>query len=55
MVLGEVSMPRRPAYLDHNRAKASALTVDAGAGGVVWTFYLLSIIFLLSPSLWETT
>ena len=25
-----------------------------GAGGVVWTFLLLSIISYLSPSLWET-
>ena len=44
-------MPGLPAYLDHNRTKASALTVDAGAGGVVWTLFLSSIIFLLSPSL----
>ena len=26
-----------------------------GAGGVVWTFLLSSILFPLSPSLWETT
>ena len=25
-----------------------------GAGGVVWTFFLSTIMSLLSPSLWET-
>ena len=52
MVLGKLPVPGRPTNLDYSRARASALTV--GAGGVVWTFFLSSIISLLSPSLWET-
>ena len=36
---------------DYSRARAYCTAV--GAGGVVWTF-LLSILFPLSPSLWET-
>ena len=38
--------------LDYSRARATALSVDAG--GVVWTFLLSSMLFPLSPSLWET-
>ena len=39
MVLGKLPVPGCLAYLDHERAKASALAV--GAGGVVWTFFSL--------------
>ena len=47
MVLGKLPVPERPANLDHGKARASALAV--GAGWVVWTFFLSSIISLLSP------
>ena len=30
------------------------IALAVGAGGVVWTFLLTSILSLLSPSLWET-
>ena len=49
MVLGKLSVLGHPTNLDCS----SALAV--GAGGVVWTFFLSSIISLLSSSLWEMT
>ena len=52
MVLGKLPVPGRPATLNYSRAKTSVLA--EGASGIVWTFFLSSIISLLSPSLWET-
>ena len=52
MVLGELSVPGRPTILITVGQGPIALAV--GAGGVVWTFLLSSILSLLSPSLWET-
>ena len=43
MVLGKLPVPGRPTNLDNSRARA-ALAV--GAGGVVWPFFLSSIISL---------
>ena len=39
---GAVSVPRCPTNLDYGRAKA--YTPCSRCGGVVWTFFLLSII-----------
>ena len=50
MVIGNFSVPGRPANLDNIRARASALAV--GAGGSCLDIFLSSIISLLSPSLW---
>ena len=49
MVLGKLPVPGRPTILITVGQGPNALAV--GAGGVVWTFLLSSI---LSPSLWET-
>ena len=49
MVLGKLPVPWRPTILITVGQGPIALAV--GAGGVVWTFLLSSI---LSPSLWET-
>ena len=49
MVLGKLSVPGRPTIWITVGQVPTALAV--GAGGVVWTFLLPSI---LSPSLWET-
>ena len=52
MVLGKLPVPGRPTILITVGQGPTALVV--GAGGVVWTFLLLSILFSsLSPSLWE--
>ena len=51
MVLGKLPVLGRPANLDFNRARASALAV--GAGGL--DIFLSSISSLISPSLWDTT
>ena len=53
MVLGELLVPGRPASLDYSRARAFCACRRCG-WGVVWTFFLSSIVSLLSPSLWET-
>ena len=53
MVLGKILVPGRPTILITVGQGPIALTV--GAGGVVWTFLLSSILSPLSPSLWETT
>ena len=45
-------VPGRPTILVTVGQGPIALAV--GAGGVVWTFLLSSILSLLSPSLWET-
>ena len=45
-------VPGRPTILITVGQGPIALAV--GAGGVVWTFLLSSILSFLSPSLWET-
>ena len=53
MVLGKLPAPGRPTIWITVEQGSTALVV--GAGGVVWTFLLSSILFSsLSPSLWET-
>ena len=52
MVLGKLPVPGRPTILITVGQGPIALAV--GAGGVVWTFLLSSILSSLSPSLWET-
>ena len=52
MVLGKLPVPGRPAILITVGQGPIALAV--GAGGVVWTFLLSSILSPLSASLWET-
>ena len=53
MVLGKLPEPRRHTIWIIVGQGPVALAV--GAGGVVWTFLLSSILFSpLSPSLWET-
>ena len=52
MVLGKLPVPGRPTILITVGQEPIALAV--GAGGVVWTFLLSSILSPLSPSLWET-
>ena len=51
MVLGKLPVSGRPTIWTTVGQGPTALAV--GAGGVVWTF-LLSSILSLSPSLWET-
>ena len=53
-VLGKLSVPGRPTYLDFSRARAlSALAIGAG-GGCLDVFSLIYHFSFLSPSLWET-
>ena len=53
MVLGKRPVPGRPTIWITVGQGPTALAV--GAGGVVWTFLLSSILFSsLSPSFWET-
>ena len=52
MVLGKLPVPGHPTVLITVGQGPIALAV--GAGEVVWTFLLSSILSLLSPSLWET-
>ena len=53
MVLGKRPAPGRPSnFWIIIRQGLTALAV--GAAGVAWTFFLLSIMSLLSPFLWET-
>ena len=52
MVLGKLPVPGRPIILI--TVGQGPIAVAVGAGGVVWTFLLSSIISLLSPSFWET-
>ena len=52
MVPGKLPVPGRPTILVTVGQGPNALAV--GAGGVVWTFLLSSILSPLSPSLWET-
>ena len=50
--LPTLPVPGRPTVLITEGQEPIALAV--GAGGVVWTFSLSSILSPLSPSLWET-
>ena len=52
MVLGKLPVPGRSSNLADSRARAYCAAV--GAGGVVSTFLLSSIVFLLFLHLWET-
>ena len=52
MVLGKLPVPGRPAILI--TVGQGTIALGVGAGGVVWTFLLSSILSPLSPSLWET-
>ena len=53
MVLGKLPVPGRPTIWITVGQGPTALAV--GAGGVVWTFFLSSVLYFpLSPSLWET-
>ena len=52
MVLGKLPVPGRPTILITVGQGPIALAI--GAGGVVWTFLLSSILSPLSPSVWET-
>ena len=52
MVLGKLPAPGRPTIWITVEQGPIALAV--GAGGVVWTFLLSSILSPPSPSLWET-
>ena len=45
MVLGKLPMPGRPTSLD--KVGQGPITLAVGAGGVVWTFLLSSILSLL--------
>ena len=51
MVLGKLPVPGRPTIWIIEGQGPTALAV--GAGGVVWTFFLSSIISLVLLSLWE--
>ena len=52
MVLGKLQVPGRPTIWIAVGQGPTALVV--GAGGIVWTFLLSSILFSpLSPTLWE--
>ena len=52
MVLGNLPVPGRPTNLITVGQGPIALAI--GAGWVVWTFLLSSILSPLSPPLWET-
>ena len=52
MVLGKLPVPGRPTIWMIVGQGPIALAL--GAGGVVWTFLLYSILSPVSPSLWET-
>ena len=52
MVLGKLPVPGRPTIWI--KVGQGPTTLAVGAGGVVWTFLLSSILSPLSPSLWET-
>ena len=52
-MLGKLSMPGRPTYLDNSGQGPTAFVVGAG-GGCLDIFTLLCHFCLLSSSLWET-
>ena len=45
MVLGKLPVPGRPTNLDHSRARVYCACSGCG-GGVVWTFFLSSVVSL---------
>ena len=49
-MLGKLSVPGRPTYLDNSRARPIALAVDTG-GGLLDIFSLVYLFSFLSPSL----
>ena len=49
-VLGNLPVPRRPTNLDYSRARACCACSRCG-WGVVWTFFLSSVLSLTSFSL----
>ena len=51
MVLGKFSVPGHPTNLENNRARAYALAVHVGAGGVCLDIFFSRISFLFSFSL----
>ena len=51
-MLGKLSVPGRPT--SWMIVGQGPIVLAVGAGGGVWTFFLSSIFFLLSPFLWET-
>ena len=51
-MLGKLTVLGRPASMDDSRARAIALTLDAG-GGCLDIFSLIFLFSFLSPSLWE--
>ena len=53
MVLGKLPVPGRHTNLDYSTARACCACSRCG-WGLVWTFFLSSVISLLSPSLRET-
>ena len=53
MVLGKLPVLGRPTIWVKVGQGPIALAVGAG-GGVVWTFFLSSILYSLSPFLWKT-
>ena len=52
IVLRQLPVPGRPTNLDDSRERPIALAV--GTGGSNLDILLSTILFLLSPSLWET-
>ena len=52
-MLGKLSVPGRPTYLDFSRARAYCACIGAG-GGCMDVFSLICHFSFLSPSLWET-
>ena len=53
MVLGKLPVLGRPTNLDKSRARACCVCSGC-RGGVVWTFFLSSIVSLFFLPLWET-
>ena len=52
MVLGKLPVSGHPTILI--TVGQGPIALEVGAGGLVWTFLLSSILSFLSPSLWET-
>ena len=52
MVLGKLPVPGRPTIWII--VGQGPIVLAVGAGGVVWTFLLSSLLSPLFPSLWET-
>ena len=54
MVLGKPPASGRRTNLDHITGQGPTAHMQNVRVGVLWTFFLSSIIFLLTPFLWET-